>query len=308
LIWLCWPTLVELSRLWTHDPKYSHGYLVPIFALFLFWYQGRLSPESAITPSWWGIPLLLSGLLVRWIGTYLYFPALTGLSLLPLIAGVVVCVGGGTMLANRWASVAFLAFMLPLPYRLETALARPLQSLATETSAYVLQTLGFAAYTEGNIICLRDQRVNVAEACNGLSMIMMFIAISAAVVLLSRRPSIERAIILFSAIPIALVCNIARIAASALMYVHFGRTLGECIPFTNSIAFPGRAPLGALDLHDLNGYLMMPLALALLWIEIKALNWIFPSPPALVGRSSLGRQPERRSSPLRPPLVRPVVR
>ena len=38
-IWAYWPTLIEMAWRWGHDPQYSHGYLVPAFALYLLWAQ-----------------------------------------------------------------------------------------------------------------------------------------------------------------------------------------------------------------------------------------------------------------------------
>ncbi len=53
-------------------------------------------------------------------------------SILPMAVGAVLMLGGWEALRWAWPSVAFLAFMLPLPYRLEMALAGPLQRTATD--------------------------------------------------------------------------------------------------------------------------------------------------------------------------------
>src|SRR5262249_49637983 len=37
--WTYWNTVVSLVRIWTLDPQYSHGYLVPIFALVLLLFR-----------------------------------------------------------------------------------------------------------------------------------------------------------------------------------------------------------------------------------------------------------------------------
>ena len=36
-IWAYWLPLREMAERWTYDPQYSHGYLVPVFALVLLW-------------------------------------------------------------------------------------------------------------------------------------------------------------------------------------------------------------------------------------------------------------------------------
>src|SRR5207253_599308 len=91
--------------------------------------------------------------------------------------------------ALHWArpSLAFLLFMIPLPYRVEVALAQPLQRVATVSSTYVLQTLGFMSFSEGNVIRLGETRIGVVEACSGLSMLLIFFALATAVCLVVKR-------------------------------------------------------------------------------------------------------------------------
>jgi hypothetical protein len=64
---------------------------------------------------------------------------------LPYLAGIALLLGGWQTLQWAWPSIAFLAFMIPLPWRVENALGPPLQFLATTASTYLLQTLGFMA-------------------------------------------------------------------------------------------------------------------------------------------------------------------
>ena len=50
LAWAYWPILRELADRWSHDPRYSHGFLVPCFAAVLLW-QRRGQLETAPSPS-----------------------------------------------------------------------------------------------------------------------------------------------------------------------------------------------------------------------------------------------------------------
>src|SRR5262249_35685267 len=148
-----------------------------------------------------------------------------------------------------WPAIAFLVFMLPLPFRVEVALSHPLQRVATYLSTYALQTLGFAAVSEGNIIILDNVRIGVVEACNGLGMLVTFVAMTTATVLIVRRSWIETVLILLSAIPIALLANVLRITTTGILHAEVGGQIGDIV------------------FHDLAGWLMMPIALCLLWLE-----------------------------------------
>ena len=68
------------------------------------------------------------------------------------IFGVFMLVGGWHTI--RWAGPAlgFLFFMLPLPSVIEHNVLWRLQTLASVGSTFVLQTMGVAAFREGNLI------------------------------------------------------------------------------------------------------------------------------------------------------------
>src|SRR5581483_4191267 len=121
--------------------------------------------------SWAALPWLLAAAALRLAGAAFYVDWFDAVSLLPCLAGLCVLLGGPAALKWAGPSVAFLVFMLPLPYTAEVALARPLQSLATATSTYALQTLGVPALAEGNVIVIGQYRLGVVEACSGLGML-----------------------------------------------------------------------------------------------------------------------------------------
>jgi exosortase len=263
LLWAYWPTLADMVRRWSDYPQYSHGYLVPGFALYLLWHRREELARAPGGFSWWFAPLLLLGGLIRLAGAYLYMEWMDALSLLPTLAAVVLLLAGKGSL--RWAgpSVLFLVFMMPLPFRIEVALAHRLQAVATVMSTYLLQVVGFPAFAEGNIIHINNTPIEVAAACSGLSMMMTFFALSAAVALLIDRPLPDRAVVLLSAVPIALLANVARITATGILYATNHSRIAHAV------------------FHDLAGWLMMPLALALLAGELHVL-----------GRLLIKREPE----------------
>jgi exosortase len=263
LLWVYWPTLMELAGRWGSQSQYSHGYLVPAFAVYLLWARRQLLPAE-FQANAWGLLVLAFGLALRFAGTYLYFEWLGAVSLLFCLLGVCVLAGGMKALRWAWPAIGFLIFMVPMPYRVEVALAHPLQRVATTASTYALQTLGFPAYADGLVIRIYDIRIGIVEACSGLSMLQIFFALSAAVTLVSQRCFVEKLVIFFSAIPIALAANIIRIIVTAIMHITVGSEWADYV------------------FHDLAGWLMMPLALAMLWGIVKLLDWILVTPPPVV--------------------------
>ncbi|MBL8798973.1 MAG: exosortase/archaeosortase family protein [Planctomycetia bacterium] len=263
LIWAYWPSWLTMSQHWAHNPQYSHGYIVPLFALALLWWRRDRLHGSAARPSHWGWPLLGLGILLRLASAYVYFDWFDNISLLPLLAGLCLLLGGRTALAWAWPAVLFLFFMLPLPYRVETALAVPLRGIATQASTFILQTAGLPALAEGNVIRINDIKIGVVEACSGLSMLLVFFALSTAVALLVDKPLWERLLLVASAVPIAVIANVVRISVTGLLHVKVGGEVADAF------------------FHDFAGWLMMPFALVLLWLEVQMLAraWL-PLPDA----------------------------
>jgi exosortase len=286
LTWAFWTTFINLAREWQINPQYSHGWLVPVFAaVLLYARRGRLD-LSAVGPSLLGVPVLALGVGLRLVGAYYYYIWLDPISLLPTLLGVGLLIGGRAFARWAWPAILFLAFMVPLPYRVAIALSGPLQHLATVVSTFLMQVLSLPALAEGNVILLNDQRINIVEACSGLSMLVVFVALSAAMALVVARPLVDKLILFVSAVPIAIAANVLRITVTGVLYE---KVSGEA-----AHAF----------FHDIAGLAMMPLALGLLWVELKVLGALFVRVPVSAARLPLPRTPAVKRGP-RPRQVPP---
>jgi len=261
IVFFYWPTLMTLVHQWATVPDFSHGFLIPIFALYLLWRRRHDAAELRCQFSGLGLVLLTLAGLARLASAYVYLDWLDAFSFVLALAGVAALWGGWPAL--RWCgpAVAFLLFMIPLPYRLQMALGSPLQRAATQFSTYTLQTLGFPALAEGNVILLDHVQLGIIDACNGLGMMVAFFALSTAVAYLIDRPLWEKLVIVVSAVPIAILANVARITVTGALYELANRELADLV------------------FHDLAGWLMMPLALAMLALEVQFFARALASPP-----------------------------
>jgi exosortase len=283
LVWAYWPTLADLVLTWHTQPQYSHGYLVPVFALFLLWSRRAMLAGADFRPSWLGLPLLLAGIGMRLGGAFYWYDWLDKISLIPCLAGVWLLVGGRASWRWAWPALLFLTFMVPLPYRYAIGMSGPLQRLATVSSTFVMQVLGLPALAEGNVILLNDASIGIVEACSGLRMLMVFFALSTAMALVIERPLLDRLILVVSAIPIALIANIIRVTVTGILHeVASGETAN-------------------VFFHDVAGWLMMPLALGMLWVELKVLGRLFIDPPVSTvprpSRERVARRPAAQRTP-----------
>lgn len=266
-----WPGLLNAKAAW-NNAQYSHGWLVPLFSVaILFWWRQPISPVTA-SARIAGMTMLVASVALRLLMAKYRIITIDMYTFVPAMAGVVLLGGGWSMF--RWAAapVAFLIFMYPLPDEATRYLLGPLQTLATAVSAYSIQTLGVDAIREGNRIIVGERHLGVVDACSGLRMLTIFIALSFAIVMVGEHDWIDSLMIVASATPIALFVNAVRITSTGVMYTI-------------------DAELADKLFHDWAGYFMMPLALGLLFLEQRVLAWIRvpvqeEAPPSLIAPSS----------------------
>jgi exosortase len=275
------PNFRDLSSYWLSDPNYTHGPLVIPIAAIILWRRFSTTTEK-LTPNanaraYWGLLFLAVVLALRVIAYEENMQWSEDATLVPAIACLTWIFGGWPLLRLAWPALAFLLFMFPLPQAINNLISLPLQQIATAGSCFLLQLSGIWVIQDGNTIHLTTQtheieRLEVAAACNGLSMLMTLAATVTATIILIPLPNWKRVVVLLSAVPIALVSNILRIVATGWCYSYIaGPTLKKWS-------------------HDVSGWFMMPLALVLILLELGILSWLVPreSPgevilPALVG-------------------------
>ncbi|MCI0700405.1 MAG: exosortase/archaeosortase family protein [Planctomycetia bacterium] len=240
-------------------PEYSHGFLVPFFSAYLAWHWKQWAPERIKWPNTWGLAFIAGG-----IGLFLVAGLsniakewLQGLSFVLNLCGIALLLGGWPTLRWLWPALAFLMFMFPLPYSVERTLGWQLQKVAAIASEFTLQTIGYPTYREGIVLHVQDHALEVEKACSGLSMLLTFVALSVGMALVVQRPWVDRALILVSAVPVAVFANVVRIALTGVLYNESGKELGDRV------------------FHDFAGWMMMPIALLILWGELKLLDWVF---------------------------------
>jgi exosortase len=264
--WAYWPTFVALTHQWSRQPDYSYGYFVAPLALCFVWARRDRFPGPAARLAWPGLVLVALSVGMRYAGARYYLEALDGWSMVLWVAGIVLLLGGWRVLWWALPAVLFLAFMVPLPFRVERELSLPLQTVVTTISCWALQSLGQPALAEGHAIVLGDHLLEVEQACVGLRIFVGVAALAVAYVVIARRAWWENAILLLSAIPIALAANAARVVATA--WLHQSVSSEAARSFS----------------HDAAGWMMVVLAAVLFAFVLWYLRELLPhAKPVEVG-------------------------
>ena len=160
--------------------------------------------------------------------------------------------------------IVFLLYWPPV----RKAMAPPLNHWAASSSVFCLEVLGYDILSkddfrirgelpENSIVYMngkKSEAFTIVGTCNGLSVIAAFLIVNSLVVLLIRRPLWEKLIVLISSIPIALFCNTIRLVIFMIISPMLSNGFWKNI------------------LHDFGGYAMMPLGVALIFVELWLLR------------------------------------
>jgi exosortase len=277
--WAYWATISDLLKEWQRNEDYSAGQLVPLVALLFVWVQRKALGRCALKPCWWaGIMLLALAQAARAFGLLFMFESAERYSLVLTIVALVLMVAGRQVFwCARW-TLLFLFLMVPFPGQIHNRISGPLQGMATTGSVFLLEVFVPRVSQHGNVVMLdKNTPMAVAEACSGLRMLTAFIIVAAFIAFMVKRSRLQKATIVLSSIPIAVMCNIVRIFLTALLMLLISSEVGEKF------------------FHDFAGLVMMPVAVMLIFAEL----WLMDK---LVVPESDARQ--GRAKPVGPDVVR----
>lgn len=239
---------------WVTDPSWSHGFLIPLFSLYFLNQSKQEILNTRTKPNYLGLLLLVGVILFYVFNTasragYGYFRQISAVGAL---GGVVLFLGGWSLLKYTWLPVTYLLFAIPLPDEILRSATIPMRLWAATASTAILNIFPNLDATANGVIIeiiykgkAMEPPLDVAEACSGMRLLMTFFALGVAMAYLHYRPAWQRLVLLASTVPIAILCNVVRVTITGFIYV-----LGD--------------PQYAQGIyHDLLGMAMLPLAFGL---------------------------------------------
>ncbi len=222
-----WYELQELVHTWKTDPSWTHGFLIPLFSLYLIHQKRNEIFAIPARTSYFALFGLIFFILLYIFNTVQLRFAYGGpLIMLASLGAIVLFFNGWKRLKYLWMPVCYLFFAIPIPTRIYRELTYPLRTLASYSSAAILSLIPHVEATASNIVITVlykgkaiESALNVAEACSGMRLLMAFVALGVAMAYLHERPMWQRFILLLSTVPIAIACNIVRVTITGSIYI-----------------------------------------------------------------------------------------
>ncbi len=168
---------------------------------------GALLPGAGI--------LVASVALYAW-GHYTGAPDLQLMSVIPLLFGVVVALGGTAAARAFWVPIVFLGFALPIPPVLLSAAIFPIQLMTAEYAGTILNLIGVKSLVSGDLIFRPENRFIVIETCSGVRTVVTLTMLTVLLIDLFERRG-RHAVILLLLVPfVAFATNGFRVVSLVL--------------------------------------------------------------------------------------------
>ena len=243
---------------WYDLPDYSHGFLVPLFSLFLLWDKRTEIRRTPIEPSWKGISFILLGIITLILGVYGADLFLSRISFIFLLVGLIWTLLGPQMLKELRFPILVLLLAIPFPQIVFNQITFPLQLLASQLASAILPLFGVPVLHEGNVIELPAMKLEVAEACSGIRSLMSLFTLAVFYGYFIEKSPKRRVILALASIPIAVIANAARITGTGL-----------CVQYWD----PDKA-MGFF--HEFSGWVIFVISLLCLYLVHRTMRLFSP--------------------------------
>jgi len=257
-------TYVWLVSHWSNVSNYSHGPLIPVIALGLVWWKHRELMAAPVRPVSWGAGIVALAMLTYYLGVKGGQERVIVISFILLLYGLALTFGGREVFRVLFFPITFLWLMIPLNF-LDQAVGFPLRTFVAIASTALLNWFGILTTRVGTGIYETMPAAfgmhasvfsfDVADPCSGIRSLMALSTVTAAYAYVTQREQWKRWALFLSAMPLAVLGNMARVTSIGLVAHVYGQELA------------------AKTYHECSGYIVFAVALSAMVVFGLLLNF-----------------------------------
>lgn len=225
----------------------GHCWFIPVVSLAIVWMKRRKLAAARKDTDSRALVIIIVSLVLYWAGCRSQQPRLGLICLIGLSWGIPFFLWGSAVAKILLFPCSYLFFAIPMAFL--TAFTFPLRLFSTVVSVSILNGLNVATIREGTAIhCVAagSFALDIAGPCSGLQSLIAMTALTAVYAYFTQKGIVKKWILFFSAVPLAMAGNVARIVTIALV----SRALGLDI---------------AMKIyHDYSGYIVFGTAIVLM--------------------------------------------
>jgi exosortase D (VPLPA-CTERM-specific) len=178
-------------------------------------------------PAWTGALLIVLAMALHIVAVLGAIFILSQLAFIVTLMGIILSVGGFSLLRTAFFPVMFLIFAIPLPYFIDANLSLQLQLLSSQLGVFFIRLFGIPVYLDGNLIDLANYKLQVVDACSGLRYLFPLLSLSFLAAYLFNAPIWQRILVLLSSIPITIAMNGFRIGMVGVTMDRWGPGMAD---------------------------------------------------------------------------------
>jgi exosortase len=236
---------------WTKE-ELSYVLIAPLVIGWIAWSRRHRLRGCRGSGAWIGLVLVVAG----WIAYRAGYAADRSLwrlgAVVAAVGCVVVALGGDAVLKFAPAFGAAL-FLVPIHPNGRYQLALPLQNVTARATQEACDLLGIEVQRTGSLLVINGTDVTVAEACNGMRMILTLFMVCYVVAFTVPLRAHVRVLLLAASPLVAVVANVLRLVPTVWLFGHSTATTAQ-------------------RFHDVSGWVMTVAAFLLLMAFVQLLR------------------------------------
>ena len=205
----------------------SYGMLVPLVVLYLIWDQRDSLKNKPVSFDFRGILLVVAGIFLFWLGELGGEYTSLFLSFWCLCVGLLLLHLGWQQIKQMSFALLMLLAMFPLPSIIMGRLSLKLKLISSQVGVQLLHWYGMPAFRQGNVIDLGFTQLQVVDACSGLRYLFPIIITGLLLGYFFRLRYWKWALLVVLTVPVIILNNGLRIAATGVLFEIFGPVVAE---------------------------------------------------------------------------------
>jgi exosortase len=208
------------------QPDDSHGRLIPLVVLALYWINRQQLIALPKEPWWPAITLVTAGLALHAVGFLIQQTRVSVIAFFIGLYGLTGIVWGRAWLRATFFPFFLFAFCFPMG-TLAEQITFPLRIMVSQISVGVGNLLGIEVVRVGTqLIGANGFNYDVAPACSGIRSLTALLALTTIYGFLTFNSAWKRILMMSLAIPLALLGNVARVTGVIIVAQAFGEDAG----------------------------------------------------------------------------------
>lgn len=216
----------DAFRIAMSDEECSYILLAPVVIGWLAWVRRSKLFNSQLRGQWAGLVVIAMGWIIWWYG-YLTDPVVWRTGAVVIAVGAFMAAVGLEASLKLAPVLVACVFLIPVDPTGRYHVAAPLETATAFATQRTCDLIGISVERSGNLLSINNVDVTIAEACNGIRMVLTLFMVCYVVAFTLPLKAWVRIVLLAASPLVAVISNVIRLVPTVWMFGHAQRTTAE---------------------------------------------------------------------------------